>query len=56
MKNRSVYPVFLILLGFAVLFSSGCNRKSGCAALDKTVKTDSKKKRSGNRDLFGRRY
>ncbi|MBB4079600.1 hypothetical protein GGR28_002225 [Lewinella aquimaris] len=56
MKNRSVYPLFLILLGFVVLFTSACNRKSGCAALDKSVKTDTKKKRGGNRDLFGRGY
>ncbi len=54
MKKLSVYPLFLILLGFAVLTTSACNRKSGCAVLDKTTKP-SKKKVRGNRDLFGHR-
>ncbi|MGB3800520.1 MAG: hypothetical protein WA952_11965 [Lewinella sp.] len=54
MKKLSVYPVFLILLGFALLFSTGCSRKSGCAALMKTTKVP-KKKAGGSRDLFGHR-
>lgn len=54
MKKLSVYPIFLLLLGFSLVFSSGCSRKSGCAAIMKTTKAP-KKKSSDNRDLFGNR-
>ncbi|PPK87697.1 hypothetical protein CLV84_0647 [Neolewinella xylanilytica] len=54
MKKLSVYPVFLILLGFSILFMTGCSRKSGCAALMNTTKVQ-KKNPGGNRDLFGQR-
>ncbi|WP_157974375.1 hypothetical protein [Lewinella sp. IMCC34183] len=55
MKKLSVYPVFLILLGFALLFSSACSRKSGCGVLDKTTQTKKAKRLAGKRDLFGNR-
>ncbi len=54
MKKLSVYPLFLILLGSTVLFTSACNRKSGCAALDQTTKP-AKKKPARSKDLFGHR-
>ena len=54
MKKLSVYPVFLILLGFSLLFATGCSRKSGCAALMDTTKVQKKHARQ-NRDLFGHR-
>lgn len=55
MKKRCVYPTFLILLGFTVLFSPSCSRKSGCAGIDKITKTDGATKRAAKRDLFGHR-
>ncbi len=55
MKKPSVYPVFLILLGFALLFSTSCSRKSGCAVNDKTAHMKKAKRSSKNRDVFGNR-
>ncbi|NJB86888.1 hypothetical protein GGR26_002665 [Lewinella marina] len=55
MKKRCVYPAFLILLGFAVLFSTSCSRRSGCYGIQKTTKPDKRSKPPGNRDLFGHR-
>ncbi len=52
MKKLSVYSLFLISLGLTVLFSTGCSRKSGCAALDQTTQP-AKKKRAETADLFG---
>ena len=52
MKKRSVYPFFLILLGFSLLFATGCSRKSGCAVLDQTTKP-AKKQRGKNSNMFG---
>ena len=55
MKKLSVYPVFLILLGFGVVFCTSCSRKSGCAVNDKSSVSVKKKRSTGNRDLFGQR-
>ena len=55
MKKLCVYPLFLILLGFALLTTTSCSRKSGCGVLDKTAAPKKAKRSSDKRDLFGQR-
>jgi hypothetical protein len=55
MKKSSVYPVLLIFLALTLLFTTACNRKSGCHALDQSTKPAKKAKAGKQADLFGRK-
>lgn len=55
MKSHRVY-YFLFLMALSVTtVSTGCARKSGCAAIEQTTKANTKKKPKADQHLFGKK-
>jgi len=55
MKSHRVY-FFLILMALsATVVSTGCARKSGCAAIEQTTKPNTKKNPKASQHLFGKK-
>ncbi len=44
MNAKRVYLLCLLFIALTALLASGCNRKSGCNAIDKTINKKVKKK------------